>query len=384
MLSSNNQLRKYFLCFLLNMSSGETRSRSPPRDKGNTDSNAAASTLPRVGDDAKIDGFTEIWDTICPKMDNKLSDFASGFKEDVKTVVSSMVKNHVERLEKKIESNQQLTNTNIKNLEKQMDDKFSHMEGNLLKAIQASKDAPAPPAPSGAPEGGATGGPSFSVADGRNRFEPRPGAAISTCPPWINQVTTSHFNRVPDATKLFCNIHDRVQVAKTKFREKMLVLVFEAGLKESDFTLLGDALDFRFEMVFSGDLHLASVKAQQFHSSLNLGRGKYKPQFVECAESKEHKFYVNPDKNPAQVRKEVLAKRLQSFFSPMRVDKTFYVKKSSGSVYCDNRCVATIVLTGEESARIDWCHPKRLDLKILQEDVESAFSHFVVAGGPSS
>ena len=383
MLSSNNQLRKYLLCFLLSMSlSGEKRSRSPARDKGNTDSNSAAITP--AGDKPKIDGFDEIWDTLGPKMDNKLSDFSSGFKEDVKNVVNSMVKDQVDRLEKKIESNQQLTNTNLKNLEKQMDGKFSTMEGNLLKAIQASKDAPAPPAPSGAPEGGATGGPSFTVADGKNRFEPRPGVANSTCPPWINQVTTSHFNRVPDATKLFCNIHDRVQVAKTKFREKMLVLVFEAGLKESDFTLLGDALDYRFEMVFSGDLHLASVKAQQFHSSLNLGRGKYKPQNVECAESKEHKFYVNPDKNPAQVRKEVLAKRLQSIVSPMRVDKTFYVKKSSGSVYCDNRCVATVVLTGEESARIDWCHPKRLDLKIVQEDVESAFSHFVVAGGPSS
>ena len=164
----------------------------------------------------------------------------------------------------------------------------------------------------------------------------------------------------------------------------MLVLVFEAGLKESYFTLLGDALDFRFEMVFTGDLHLAPVKAQQFHSSLNLGRGKYKPQLVECAEHKENKFYVNPDKNPAQVRKEVLAKRLQCIVSPMRVDKTFYVKKSSGSVYCDKRCVATIVLTGEESARIDWCHPKRIDLNIVQEDVESAFSHYVVAGGPSS
>ena len=98
------------------MSSGEKRSRSPARDKGNTDSNAAASTP--VGDVAKIDGFDEIWDTIGPKMDNKLSDFASGFKEDVKNVVNSMVKDQVDRLEKKIESNQQLTNTNLKNLEK--------------------------------------------------------------------------------------------------------------------------------------------------------------------------------------------------------------------------------------------------------------------------
>ena len=78
----------------------ETRSRSPPCT-GNNASNAAASTLPRLGDESKIDGFTEIWDTVCPKLDNKLSDFASGFKEEVKTVVTSMVKSHVERLEKK-------------------------------------------------------------------------------------------------------------------------------------------------------------------------------------------------------------------------------------------------------------------------------------------
>ena len=164
----------------------------------------------------------------------------------------------------------------------------------------------------------------------------------------------------------------------------MLVLVAEAGLKESDFTLVGDALDFRFEMQFSGDSRFAPVKAQQFLSSLNLGRGRYKPQFVECAEHKEHKFYVNPDKNPAQTRKEVLAKRLQTIISPMRADKEFFVKKSSGSIYCESRVVATVFLTGEESARIDWCHPKRIELKLVQEDVEAAFSHFVVAGGPSS
>ena len=137
-------------------------------------------------------------------------------------------------------------------------------------------------------------------------------------------------------------------------------------------------------MQFSGDSRTASAKAQQFHSSLMLGRGRYKPQLVECAEHKEHKLYVNPDKNPAQTRKEVLAKRLHAIISPMRDDKEFFVKKSSASVYCDRRCVATVVLTGEESARLDWCHPKRIELKLVQEDVEAAFSHYVVAGGQFS
>jgi len=173
-------------------------------------------------------------------------------------------------------------------------------------------------------------------------------------------------------------------VAKSKFRENLLELVAESGLKESDFTLVGDALDFRFEMQFIGDSRTASVKAEQFHSSLMLGRGRYKPQLVECAEHKEHKFYVNPDKNQAQTRKEVLAKRLQAIISPMCFDKEFFVKKSSATLYTDRRALVTVVLTGEESARLEWCHPKRIELKIVQEDVEAAFSHYVVAGGQSS
>ena len=101
---------------------------------------------------------------------------------------------------------------------------------------------------------------------------------MAISPPWVNDVTTPQFNRAPDATKLYCNIHDRVQVAKTKFCEKLMVLLAEAGLNEHDFTFLGDALDFRFEMQFSGDTRIASVKAKQFHESLKLGRGKWKPQ----------------------------------------------------------------------------------------------------------
>ena len=60
---------------------------------------------------------------------------------------------------------------------------------------------------------------------------------MAISPPWVNDVTTPQFNRAPDAIKLYCNIHDRVKVAKTNFREKLLVLVVESGLKEEDFYL---------------------------------------------------------------------------------------------------------------------------------------------------
>ena len=137
-------------------------------------------------------------------------------------------------------------------------------------------------------------------------------------------------------------------------------------------------------MQFAGDTRIASVRAKQFHTSLQLGRGKWKPQDVEDSAGTIHNFYINPDKNPAQMRREVLAKRLQSIIAPLCIDKELFVKKSSGSIYCDRRVVVSVILTGEESARLEWCHPKRIELKVDQAVVEEAFGHYVLSGGQFS
>ena len=352
---------------------GEQRSRSPP---GNNKSNATASK-----DDPKDDGFAAIWDTVGPKLDNKLGDFATGFKEEVKGVVNSMVKTHVERLEKKIDSNQQLTNTNIKNLEKQMDDKFSDLEGNLLKAIQASKDAPGPP-PAPAP-GGSSGG------EVRQALRSSPlsfadavvaGAQQSAG----NDVTTPNFNRKLNPTKLFCNLHDRVKVAKAKFEQAISVLAGEANLSDSDYKIIGEPLDNRFELQFAGDNRMASVSALQFYDSLHLGRGLFKDQFVVDDQSNQVKFYVNPDKNPCQMRREILAKHLRAILASKVADKTLFLKKQTGSVLEGKRAICSVIITGPESARLEWCHPKRIEMGIEQVPVEQEFSAFVIGGGPGS
>ena len=134
----------------------------------------------------------------------------------------------------------------------------------------------------------------------------------------------------------------------------------------------------------SGDNRIAADEAQQLLQCLQLGRGKWKPQEVEVDSGKTHNFYVNPIKNPSQIHKEVLAKRLQSIISPLCIDKEFFVKKSSGSIYSDRRVLVSVQVTGEESARLNWCHPKRIECKIEQAAVEEAFGHYVVSGGQSS
>ena len=84
------------------------------------------------------------------------------------------------------------------------------------------------------------------------------------------------------------------------------------------------------------------------------------------------------------MRKEVLAKCLQSIIQPLRIDKDLCIEKSSGSFYTDRRVLLSVVLTGEESARLNWCHPKRIECKIDQAVVEEAFGHYVLSGGQFS
>ena len=187
-------------------------------------------------------------------------------------------------------------------------------------------------------------------------------------------VTTPLFFRKPDPSVLFCNVIDKAQVTRAKFHEAIVVLAGEANIVEDDFDVIGDSLDDRFELRFKGSHATASSKALQFYQSLQLGKGKWKEQVVRDAQNIPLQFFVQPDKNGAQVRKEVLAKHLREIVQPLIAEKQIYIKKSTGTLFVDRRPLVSIFVTGEFSARLGWFHTKRISLNIEQGPVEQAFA----------
>ena len=153
-----------------------------------------------------------------------------------------------------------------------MESKFDKLESNLDKkfsAIQASIAGNPPPSPAGT-------GPTVAASSGDGA---RPSyAAVAATPAhfMFEDVTTPSFNRKPNPSILYCNVHDKTEASKKAFAESVCKLVFEAGLKDIDFSVLGDELDFRFELQFTGDLRTGPCKALQIYQSLQLGRGKRK------------------------------------------------------------------------------------------------------------
>jgi hypothetical protein len=193
-------------------------------------------------------------------------------------------------------------------------------------------------------------------------------------------VTCSSFYRKLDPTILFCNVHGQTAVSRDVFYKEILKLTAEANVGEEDFNLVGDVLDSRYELQFLGPS--AERLCYQFFHSLTLGRGKRKTTEVLDPQGTKHTFYVNVDKNPAQIRKEVLSKGLREIISPLLpANKELFVRKSTGSIMVDRRVVVSVVIVNETETTLSWNHAKSSELGLVEADIMQQF--LVVAGGTS-
>jgi len=190
-------------------------------------------------------------------------------------------------------------------------------------------------------------------------------------------VTTGGFWRAPNPKVLYCNTMGKAKVDIKLFYAAIVKLAGEANVGEEHFELRGDTLDDRFEISFTSSS--ANAHALQFFQSLHLGRGKYKPMFVNTPTGEAVQFFVNPDKNSATIRKEILCKRLNELIDPLLpAGKKAFPRRSTGSVLVDRRVLATVVVVSEQITRITWYQPKAIELQL---DTLSITEQFNVSTG---
>jgi hypothetical protein len=319
-----------------------TRSRSPhgAKDDGNDASAKEISALVAAQIEQAL-----------PEMSNKMCAVVLGsLTPIIGNTISAQVATQIAPLQLQITD----TNTKVDALGvsvKTLVDKFEHL------ALPAAPCSSAPP------------GSSWGPPPPRSTFPEPPSLDPSFSS--VFDVASTGFYRKLDPTTLFVNLHDRTQVPKTKFATAIERLAEEANIKSVDYKIIGDALDNRFEIKFLGGS--ANAKTAQFYQSLQLGRGKWKDQFVDISDTVSHQFYVAPDKNPCQVRKEVLAKALKNIIAPLLPQKDVYLKRATGAIYVDKRVLATIHIVDEIDATINWSHTKRIQLALDQKAVEQEF-----------
>ena len=96
-------------------------------------------------------------------------------------------------------------------------------------------------------------------------------------------------------------------------------------------------------------------------------------------------FFIFPDKNPSQVRKEVLSRKLQIYIQTLLSDEVIYVKKSEGVLRARRRKLVTVCLVDEAECRLQWEVPfasvLRLDMAIVNDHFKN---NIASEGRPSS
>lgn len=195
-----------------------------------------------------------------------------------------------------------------------------------------------------------------------------------------NQSASGFFRQI-DTTTLYANAHNKKKVPLSNFKESFGELAAEANLVDSMYAVTGDELDDRFQIKFNGNINTASARANQFLLSLKLGKGKWKVQQVKDDGGNSVQIYINPDKNMAQVRKEILSKALLKILQEKIPDRTFFLSREAGIIYIDRRKLVKVVVTSEDSARLSWDVAKRVFLGIDDVPVETAFKDVVSEGG---
>jgi len=211
----------------------------------------------------------------------------------------------------------------------------------------------------------------------RQQSEQLPNVPQNNGNPFPTVTNMGGFFRTPDPCVLFVNTFDLVKVSRTKFHNSFLALAVEANLDDSSFNVEGDPLDNRFDIKFLGDFRTASANCHQFYSSLQLGRGRWKKQVCLSDLNSEVQYFVGPDKNAAQIRKEVLAKNLKTFVQGLLQGKEVWIKKETGTLLVDRRRLLSVLVVSESEARIDWAHPKRIELRLDQAQIELEFKNML-------
>ncbi len=113
-----------------------------------------------------------------------------------------------------------------------------------------------------------------------------------------------------------------------------------------------------------------------------MGNGKYKPTLALSPAGENVKYYINPDKNGATVRKEVLSKQLKEYIQTLLPDGIYaFARKESGSVAVLRKELCAIVVESQHKTGIAWNYPLAAKCHL---DTNAIGDHFLESSGQLS
>ena len=82
-------------------------------------------------------------------------------------------------------------------------------------------------------------------------------------------------------------------------------------------------------------------------------------------------FYCQPDKSPAQVRREILCKGIRKFLQG-KCESDIWIRKATGTILVDKRPLVSLRVPTENSANfVGWNDAKLISIKVEKAELDS-------------
>lgn len=183
---------------------------------------------------------------------------------------------------------------------------------------------------------------------------PRPSSASSTVAgidPW---------DKPPDPAIIRVNTADAVAIDAITACLKKLIAEMSVGEYAIAVSSPGaKRLASRWVIEFPGAVSPATA-VERILAAMRGPEGWRRPT---CATPSggETKVYVGPDKNIRQIKMEVSSKALAKLLGSMYPDKTFVHRKSDGTISCDYKRIARVVVS-QDNSQVEFNLPMLQDL----------------------
>ena len=102
---------------------------------------------------------------------------------------------------------------------------------------------------------------------------------------------------------------------------------------------------------------------------------------VRSPDNDNIKYYLNPDKPPCQVRKEILGKELLEILKVVEPDTIFTLQRVEAKIWANKKPICIVKILSENEARLSWEESRRIGLNIELAQVEPAFAKVVLEKG---
>ena len=167
--------------------------------------------------------------------------------------------------------------------------------------------------------------------------------------------------------KAMVKLRAQTEISRREIRHIVQPLLLEMDTTEAQIVWDGPELAKVHSFKFRGEARQAELRAQKFLQLQKRQDGTWRQHKAKDERNNEVPVYVDGDKNPKQIRTEIITKRAAVLLE-QKLGKKMYAKRAAGIIMADFVPLLRIIVEGPDQWKLEW-NKKAEAIQRLAKDV---------------